>query len=136
MAWDDPSPRTRAMPAANRPSAPPGYGAPEIRLSFMTILGRTAVALLIGACVYEGVRSIAQSAIAGRHPVMDVALPLAVAVIAGWLLLRFLLRSPPSVGGRGWFGRRRGWDDRYDSTSFGEVVVGEAVGAVIDAALD
>jgi hypothetical protein len=107
-----------------------------MRLSFLTILGRTAMALLVGVCVYEGVRSAVQSALPGRRPVLDVALALAVAIIAGWLLLRFLLRSPPSVGGRGWFGRRRGWDDRHDSSSFGEVVAGEVVGALIDAALD
>ena len=128
MAWNDPSPRTRSLSADSRSS--PGYGAPELRVSFMTILARTAVALVAGACVYAGVRSVVHADLPGRHPAMDVALPLAVAAVAGWLLLRFLLRQPQSVG------RRRGWGDDRCSTSFGEDVVSDVVSAAIDVAVD
>ena len=144
MAWDDPSPRRRALSSKQASPAGPGYGVPEVRLSFLTILARAGIAVFIGACVFAEVRSIVRDHVTGRHPALEVALPLAVAALAGWLLLRFLLRQPATERvrrrGWGWFGGRRDWDSRYRSTSFGEAVageaIGEAVGAVLDAALD
>jgi len=64
---------------------------------------------------------------------------LALAAAIGWLVLRTLMRTPEFAERRGWFGRRRGWDDTSGLT-FGEAVaadvVGEVIGAAIDAAID
>ena len=143
MAWNDPSPRSRGRSSASDPSAGPGYATPEVRLSFVTILARTAMTVVVGACLYAGVRSAIHAWLPDRHAGLDIAVPLAVAVIAGWLLLRFLLRQPPTVGlpdrvrdGRGWFGRRRDWDDDYGNASLGQVIAAEATADVIGAALD
>ena len=144
MAWSDPSPRKRGVSATQSSPVQPGYAAPEVRGSFLTLLARAGMALVIGACVFAYLRSIVRDHVTGPHPALEVALPLAIAVLVGWLLLRFLLRRPESGrahrGGWGWFGRRREWDDRYRSTGFGEAVageaIGEAVGAMLDAALD
>ena len=141
MAWDDPSPRSRAR----SPAGAPGYGVPEVRLSFGTIVVRTVMAVAVAACLFAGVRSVVRGWAPGHHAVLDIVVPLAVALVAGWLLLRFLLRRPPTVGlpdrvrnGGGWFGRRRDWDD--DDASLGQVIAVEAtadvIGAALDAALD
>ena len=144
MAWSDPSPRQRRVSAMQSSPVQPGYGAREVRGSFLTFLARAGMTLVVAACVFAELRSIVRDHVTGPHPALEVALPLAIAVLVGWLLLRFLLRRPESGrahrGGWGWFGRRREWDDRYRSTGFGEAVageaIGEAVGAMLDAALD
>ena len=145
MAWDDPSPRARS--AGVPPSSQPGYGEPDVRLSFMTIVARAAAALFVCAIVHEGVRACVLAWQSGRggvpHPVLAVALPLLVAVLVGWLVLRHLLKRPATVGlsdrirnGGGWLGGRRSWDDGYGDPTFGDVVVADAVGDVIGAAID
>ena len=149
MGWQDPSPRLRGRPAAISPS--PGYGAADVRLSFATIAWRAVVALVAGVMIYAAAHA-SMVALHGRqaaahHATLDAAVALVVAVVVGWLILRMLLRRPESTGlplsmreGRGWFGRRRGWDGGYGNMTFGEAVaaeaVGDVIGAVIDAAID
>ena len=150
MGWEDPSPRPRGR-AAVATSASPGYGATEVRLSFTTIAWRAVVALVAGVTIYAaahaGMATLHGRQAAAHHATQDAAVALVVAVVVGWLILRMLLRRPESAGlplrvreGRGWFGRRRGWDDSYGNMSFGEAVaaeaVGDVIGAVIDAAID
>ena len=150
MGWEDPSPRPRGR-AAVATSASPGYGATEVRLSFTTIAWRAVAALVAGVTIYAaahaGMVTLHGRQAAAHHATLDAAVALVVAVVVGWLILRMLLRRPESAGlplrvreGRGWFGRRRGWDDSYGNMSFGEAVaaeaVGDVIGAVIDAAID
>jgi preprotein translocase subunit SecG len=150
MGWEDPSPRPRGR-AAVATSASPGYGATDVRLSFTTIAWRAVVALVAGVMIYAaahaGMVALHGRQAAARHATLDAAVALVVAVVVGWLILRMLLQRPESAGlplrvreGRGWFGRRRGWDDSYGNMSFGEAVaaeaVGDVIGAVIDAAID
>ena len=149
MGWEDPSPRPRGRVVAT--SASPGYGATEIRLSFTTIAWRAMVALVAGVMIYAaahaGMVALHGRQAAARHSTLDAAVALVVAIVVGWLVLRMLLRRPESTGlplsvreGRGWFGRRRGWDSGYGNMTFGEAVaaeaVGDVIGAVIDAAID
>jgi len=152
VGWQDPSPRARARAPAGSPAAQPGYQAtaPEIRLSFSTILGRAMLALGAGALAYAAAHAGMVSLHGGRlaaasHAALDIGASVAVAVVVGWAILRLLLRRPEPVGlprrvRDGWFGRRRGWDDSRSGLTFGEAVaadaVGEVVGAVIDAVTD
>ena len=150
MGWEDPSPRRRGRPATTTPASP-GYGAADVRLSFTTIAWRAVVALVAGvmayAGAYAGMVALHGRQAAAHHSTLDAAVALVVAIVVGWLILRMLLRRPESAGlplrvreGRGWFGRRRGWDDSYGNMTFGEAVaaeaVGDVIGAVIDAAID
>ena len=150
MGWEDPSPRLRGRPAATT-SPSPGYGNADVRLSFTTIAWRAVVALVAGvmayAGAYAGMVALHGRQAAAHHSTLDAAVALVVAIVVGWLILRMLLRRPESAGlplrvreGRGWFGRRRGWDDSYGNMTFGEAVaaeaVGDVIGAVIDAAID
>ena len=148
MAWNDPSPRSRARPA----TVQPGYGVPEVRLSFLTIVTRALVALCIAGCVYALLHGCAQAWLAGRagpgRPTLAVVGPLLVAAIAGWLVLRAWLGRPQQAGlpdrvrnGRGWFGGRRSWgDDGYlyptAEQQIAADVVGDVIGAVIDIVTD
>ena len=149
MGWEDPSPRQRGRPAPT--SSSPGHGAAEVRLSFTTIAWRAVVALVAGvmgyAAVHAGMVALHGRQAAAQHSTLDAAVALVAAVVVGWLVLRMLLRRPESAGlplrvreGRGWFGRRRGWDSGYGNMTFGEAVaaevVSDVVGAVIDAAID
>ena len=150
MGWQDPSPRRQGRPAAAA-SPSPGHGADDVRLSFATMAWRAVVAMVAAVMAYA-VAHASMVALHGRqaaahHSALDAAVALVVAVVAGWLVLRMLLRRPESAGlplrvreGRGWFGRRRGWDSGYGNMTFGEAVaadaVGEVIGAVIDAAID
>lgn len=117
-----------------------------MRLAFSTIVARVLGSVLVGGLVYAlahaGVLALLGHGPA-RHPVLAVALPALVGGVAGVLLMRRQLRRPEYAGGwnvGGWFGRRRGWDDRYDDPGLGQVVVADAVGdiieVVVDAALD
>ena len=148
MAWDDPSPRARARSAGAGAST--GYGVPEVRLSFSTIVGRALLALLAGVLAYAAVHAVFvawQGRQAAAHSTLGIALPLLLAVVLAWLCLRVLLRRPEAVGlprrirdGGGWWRGRRSWDDGYGDMTLGQVVaadvVGDVVGAMIDAAID
>jgi hypothetical protein len=139
MGWEDPSPRARAGTSAGNPVAQPGYADPGVRLSFGTIVVRALVALLVGFLMYQGAHKGLGGWLGPARAIAVLACSLSLAAVTGWLVLRTLMRTPEYVGGRGWFGRRRGWDDT-SSLSFGEAVaadaVGEVVGAVIDAVTD
>ena len=150
MGWEDPSPRQRGRPAAPASSAP-GYGTTEVRLSFTTIAWRAVVALVAGVMAYAaahaGMVALHGRQAAAHASTLDAVVALVAAVVVGWLVLRMLLRRPEPAGlplrareGRGWFGRRRGWDSGYGNMTFGEAVAAEVasdvVGAVIDAAID
>ena len=149
MGWEAPSPRPRGRAVATSPS--PGRGPTDVRLSFATIAWRAVVALVAGVMAYAaahaGMVALHGRQAAAHHATLDAAVALVVAVVVGWLILRMSLRRPESAGlplrvreGRGWFGRRRGWDSGYGNMSFGEAVaaeaVGDVIGAVIDAAID
>jgi hypothetical protein len=138
MGWQDPSPRARARSPVGDPSAQPGYGSPGARLSFMSILARAAIALMVAGLAYAGAHRGLGGWLGAAHAMLVVALSAALAVVVGGLVLRALVGLPESgSGGRGgWFDRRRGWDDSSGLT-FGEAdAVGEVVGAIIDAATD
>jgi len=139
MGWQDPSPRVRTRSTAGNPAAQPGYADPGVRLSFGTIVVRALVALLVAFLMYEGARKGLGGWLGPAHAMAVLAGSLALAAVAGWLVLRTLMRTPEVVGKRGWFGGRRGWDDTSGLT-FGEAVaadvVGEVIGAAIDAVID
>ena len=147
MGWEDPSPRMRARTAAGNPSAQPGYGAgPGVRLSFGTIAWRAAQAGFAGVLAYAAAHAGMVSLHGGRaaaaaHSTLDVAVAIAVAVVVGWLALRMLLSRPQGTGlpryvRESWYGRRRGWNDSYAGMTFGEAVAADVVGEVIGAAID
>jgi hypothetical protein len=139
MGWEDPSPRAQACSPGGNPAAQPGYGDPGVRLSFMVIAMRWAVALLVGGLVYAGAHKGFGAWFGPAHATAVLAISLALAAAVAWLLLRVLMRLPQSEGAGVSLGRRRGWDDTSGLT-FGEVVaadaVGDVVGAIIDAATD
>ena len=139
MGWQDPSPRRHARSPGGDPSAQPGYGDPGVRLSFMTIAMRWAVALLVGGLVYAGAHKGFGTWLGAGKAMMALAISLALAALFAWLVLRVLMRLPESEGVGFSIGRRRGWDDSAGLT-FGEVVAADVaadvVGAVIDAVTD
>ena len=139
MGWEDPSPRGRARPPAGNPAAQPGYGDPGVRLSFMTIVMRWAVALFLAGLVWAGAHKGLGTWLGPDRAMPVLAISSALAAAVAWLALRVLMRLPESEGAGVSLGRRRGWDDT-SSLTFGEVVaadaVGDVVGAIIDAATD
>jgi len=135
MGWQDPSPRARARSPAGNPAAQPGYGDPGVRLSFLTIVVRALVALLVGGSVYAGAHKGLGGWFGPAHELAAVAIPAVLAVIVGWLVLRALMRMPESDGRRGWFGRRRGWGDSSGLT-FGEAVAADVTGDIVEAFVD
>ena len=139
MGWQDPSPRARARSSGGSPAAQPGYGDAGPRLSFAAIMVRALVALLVGGAVYVGAHKGLGGWLGPAHAWAAVAIPAALALAVGWLALRASMRMPEGDGRRGWFGRRRGWDDSSGLT-FGEAVaadaIGDVVGVIVDAATD
>ena len=141
MGWQDPSPRARARSPVGNPAAQPGYGDPGVRLSFLTIVMRGGVALMVGGLAYFGAHKGLGGWLGPPHAVLVFGLSAALAALVGLVVLRALMRLPgsDSAGRRTWFGSRRGWDDSSGLT-FGEAVAvdvaGEVVGALIDAATD
>ena len=139
MGWEEPSPRARSRSTGGSPAARPGYGDPGVRLSFMTIVVRWAVALLVGGLVYAGAHKGFSGWLGPARGLTVLAISLALAAVVAWLVLRVLMRLPESEGAGISFGRRRRWNDTSGLT-FGEAVaadaVGEVVGAIIDAATD
>jgi hypothetical protein len=141
MAWSDPSPRARGRSA----SAQPGYCAPEVRLSFLTIVARCAAALFVAAIAFEVLRIVVLAWATGHgataSPAWSVALPLLVAMAIGWLLLRRLLKRPASVGlsdrvrnGGGW--RGSSWSDSDGDPTFAVQVTTDLVEDLVSAAID
>jgi hypothetical protein len=134
VGWTDPSPRRHARSPGGNPALQPGYGDPGVRLSFMTIVLRCGVALVLGGLGYVGAHEGLGGWLGPSHTVLVAVLSLALAVLVSWGVLRGLMRLP-ETGGDG----RRGWDDSSGLT-FGEAVAGEVasdvVGALIDAATD
>jgi hypothetical protein len=130
MGWQDPSPRARArtIAAAGNPMAQPGYADPGVRLSFTTIVARALVALLVGFLVYAGAHKGLGGWLGPAHALAVLAGSLVLAAVIGWLVLRTLMRTPE-------FAERRGWDDTSGLT-FGEAVAADVVGEVIGAAID
>jgi len=139
MAWDDPSPRTRARTAptavaaqrGHAPAAQPGYGPGPIsggRLLWCIVLAgivgvSTTVGVVRGLTIWHGH--------AGHASVLDVVLAVAIGLAVAVLAWRYLSRRP---GGGGWmrqFGRRRFWDDSYPGTTYTDVVVAEVVADVV-----
>lgn len=135
MGWQDPSPRRQARSPAGNPDAQPGYGDPGVRLSFMTIVMRWALALLVGGLVYAGAHKGFRQWLGPAHAMAALAIPVALAAFVAWLVLRVVMRLPESEGIGVSPGRRRGWDDSSGLT-FGEAVVADVVGEGIGAALD
>lgn len=135
MGWQDPSPRARARSSGGNPAAQPGYGDPGVRLSFVTIVVRVLVALLVGGLAYAGAHEGLGAWFGPAHAMAAVAIPLALALVVGWLALRALMRMPERDGRRGWFGRRRGWDDSSGLT-FGEAVAADVTGDFVEAFID
>ncbi len=136
MAWDDPLPRTRARPAAAAPSSQPGYG-PE-PVSF----GRLLFCLLAAGIAGVATALATRHGLAGwrGHPahasVFDLVLSAAIGFAVAVLAWRNLVNRP---GGGGWLlrlGRRRSWEHRYDTSSFGDLVVAEVAADVIADAID
>ena len=155
MAWDDPSPRTRAArPAPRDPgdlgnlaaNMQPGYGGirrpgdGDDNAKLVQLLGRTVVSLAVGAVVYLGVHVVAlrvgAEATAGHG----------IAAFAGLIAAALFMRNLSS-GASGWrlgdlFGwitprHRDAWERRrrhrggydIDSSTFPEQV---AVGVTVD----
>jgi len=133
VGWEDPSPRARARSPAGNRAAQPGYGDPGVRLSFTTIVGRAVVALLVGGVAYAGVHHGFHAWLASAHATALLALSVASAVVVGGLVLRALMRLPPSGSRRGW-----GDDSGFEVSDVGDAVgaVVSVVGAIVDAATD
>ena len=127
MAWDDPSPRTRAT---SRPSAQPGYGAEPI--SFGRLVFRIVLAGIVGvlACL------LAKSGIAAWHgqashtSSLDTVLAFAVGFAVAALAWKFVMNRPVSRGG--WNGR----DADAAESLVNNLVVVDMVADLADVAVD
>jgi hypothetical protein len=137
MGWQDPSPRARARSPAGDPAAQPGYGDPGVRLPFMTIVVRAAVALLIGGLTYAGAYKGFGAWLGPAHALAVLAVSAALAVVLGGLVLRALMRLPASDGVGIPFADRRGWGHSAGLTLADAAdLTGDVVDAFIDAATD
>ena len=134
MAWDDPSPRTRARPAAVAPSSQPGYG--DEPIAFGRLMFRLLLAGIIGVSTLLGAKAILASwhGPAARSSVLDLVLAAAVGFVAAVLALKYVTNRP--AGGFVVFRRRRSWDSRYDDATVSGFIVAEAVGDVVGAVID
>jgi hypothetical protein len=139
MAWDDPSPRTRAQAPRAYPDPHPGYDAEPSTGRLLWCLVQTA---FVGVAAAAGVHGclVRWHGHAGRGGVADLVLAMVAGCAVGMLVWRYLCSRP---GGGGWarlFWRRRFWADGYPDTAYTDIavveVVGEIVGDVIDAVID
>ena len=139
MAWDDPSPRTRAGTANFAPAAQPGYANPPSAGRLLWCLVQSALVGIAGAVGVHGLL-VRWHGHAGHGGAADLVLAVVAGLGVALLAWRYLSNRP---GGGGWlrlFWRRRWWADRYPGTTYTDIVVaevvGEVVGGVIDAIID
>ena len=113
MAWNDPSPRTRATPAASRPSAQPGYGAEPI--SFGRLVFRVVLAGIVGvlACLLARAGITAWHGQAPHTPGLDTVLAFAIGFAVAALAWKYVMNRPVTrgLGARGRDGDGWGYGD-------------------------
>jgi len=135
MAWDDPSPRTRAQAPRACPETQPGYDTEPSAGRLLWCLFQTA---LVGVAAAVGVHGclVRWHGHAGRGGVADLVLAIVAGLAVAVPVWRYLSQRP---GGGGWvrlFWRRRFWADRYPGTTYTDIVVAEVAGDVVSGVID
>jgi hypothetical protein len=136
MAWNDPSSRTRCLPAASRPSAQPGYGVEPV--SFGRLMLRIVLAGIVGvfACLVAKTGVTAWHGQSPHSASLDMALAIAIGFAVAALAWKYVMNRPVSHGG---WGRNAQYDDVSDDLVDKLVVidvVGDLAGATADIAAD
>lgn len=137
MAWNDPSPRSRSLPASSRASSQPGYGVESI--SFGQLVFRVALAGIVGvlACLLAKAGFTAWHGQAPHVASLDTVLAGAIGFAVAALAWKYVMNRPPSRGlgarirdGGGWGWRR----DSYDTVD--NLIVADAVVDLVEIASD
>ena len=136
MAWNDPSPRTRAMPAASHPSAQPGYGE---SISFGRLFFRVVLAGIIGvlACLLAKAGITAWHGQAPHIASLDTVLAGAIGFAVAALAWKYVMNRPVTHGLSARV--RDGGDWGYGGNSYDTVdnfIVAEAAVDLVEAAVD
>ena len=137
MAWNDPSPRTRFLPATSRRSTQPGYGSEPI--SFGRLVFRVVLAGIVGvlACLLAKACIAAWHGPAAHSSTLDVVLAFAIGFAVAALAWKYVMNRPVTHGLSARVRDGGGWGSGgYADDTFDNIVVADAAVDLVEVAVD